>query len=75
MRNLIQVGVVVAATLFAGVALAQVTPEAPVVGLQQTNNEGVPTISTYTFHWSQNPAPVSSFTSDPGFVEHSHGRP
>ena len=75
MRMIIQAGVVAAATLFAGAALAQVTPEARVFGLQTTGNAGSPSVETYTFHWSQNPAPVSSFTSDPGFVEHSHGRP
>jgi hypothetical protein len=80
MRFNIFTGVLAAATLLAGAALAQ--------GLTQGGANGTPggmvaavgnasggEIVPYVFHWSQNPAPQSTFTSDPGFVEHSHGRP
>jgi hypothetical protein len=82
MRNSLLIAAVLAAGSIAGSAVAQQLPAAPTVavaggipGLVQMGGVGVPQAYGYTFSWSQNAAPVSSFTSDPGFVERSHGRP
>jgi len=82
MRATILAGVIAAATTLAGAAMAQDLTAAPVtagptaiVGLATGGLEGVPDSAPYVFQWSRNPQPVSNFTSDPGFVEHSHGHP
>jgi hypothetical protein len=85
MKHLMIAGAFATTLLLAGGAMAQSLGEAPSYQTLQHGTYGNGTPGTeftqtpgsiaggYSPQWSANPGDFNAFTSQPGFVEHSHG--
>jgi hypothetical protein len=69
-------------TLLSGAAMAQGNGKPRFYVEEQVNTvpdtavfESNLRVSAYAFTWSSNPGTFNSQTAEPGFVDHSHGRP